>query len=71
MSNNKQSSIDWLVEKLFNSGVDTTRFIKEIEEATAMHKKEMVKTYIKGYEDKYFSYFYPEEHYNETFGGNK
>ena len=69
MSNNKQSSIDWLYNKMYEHRGNIT--IEEYEQAKAMHKEEIEKTYIKGYEDKDFSYFDPEQYYNETFGGEQ
>lgn len=68
----KQSSIDWLIEKLdqnFDYVADTL-----IEQAKAMHKEEMRDLYLnhvtkaerlKKIFEKQF-----EELYNETFGGN-
>lgn len=37
----------------------------------AMHKEEIKKAYLKGYEDKDFSYFDPKQYYELTYGGNK
>lgn len=69
MSNNKESSIDWLSEIIrFANKELYAEMFEEIAEAKAMHKEEIVKTYIKGYEDKDFSYFDHEQYYNETFG---
>jgi len=68
MSNNKQSSVAWLIDNLYLK--DSLKWQEVIEQAKAMHKEEIEKTYVKGYEDKDFSYFEPEQYYNETFGGN-
>jgi hypothetical protein len=84
MSNNKQSSIEWLIEQLKEydfSEEDDTYVIKiqswvlteKHEKAKAMHKEETIKLYY-AYED----YVLHEEgiiktfgqFYNETFGGN-
>ena len=66
MSNNKQSSVEWLVEQLFESGVDTTRFIPQIQQAKAMHKEEIIDFAMKFMmQDRPIISFY-----NETFGGN-
>ena len=73
MSNNKQSSVEWLVEQIkkdINLRLRGFDIDKALEQAKAMHKEEIEKTYIKGYEDKDFSYFDFEQYYNETFGGN-
>lgn len=49
MSNNKQNSIDWLVEKLgrYNEEI-VFLYQNEIEQAKAMHKEESIDTYIDG-----------------------
>jgi hypothetical protein len=44
---------------------------KAYEQAKAMHKEEIEQTYQKGYNDADFSYYDPEQYYNETYGGNK
>ena len=75
MSNNKQSSLDWLIEQFYaNEGMITT---KQLEQAKAMHKEEMDKvagdfwnegaSYVYNGQRKYNSF---EQYYNETFGGN-
>jgi len=75
MNNNKQSSVEWLVKEL-NQKIDFIPMskwdeIKEvIEQAKVMHKEEIEQTYQKGYNDADFSYYDPEQYYNETFGGN-
>ena len=80
---NKQSSVYWLDKRMTSLNFDyltgqvTNKEFNErskviFEKAKAMHKEEILKTYQKGYEDKDFSYFDPEQYYNETFeGGNK
>ena len=78
MSNNKQSSVEWLVKKLadltFNyiAGFLTkkeydTQCNKVIEQAVAMHKEEIIDFAMKFMmQDRPIISFY-----NETFGGNK
>lgn len=80
--NNKQSSVEWYIEKirdldyeyakgLINLGVWSKRKNALIEQAKAMHKKEMKQTYFDGWHrnignrDEDF-----EQYYNETYGGN-
>ena len=65
MSNNKQSSVDWLIEQFYaNEGMITT---KQLEQAKAMHKEEMIDFAMKFMmQDRPIISFY-----NETFGGNK
>ena len=72
----KQSSIEWFINELdktipYQHISKSQIFTDIIEQAKAMHKEEIEKTYIKGYEDKDFSYFDPEQYYNETFGGEQ
>jgi len=69
MSNNKQSSVEWLYEKMFvHRGLIT---IEEFEQAKAMHKSEIIWAHgvkMKGVNNhKCVS---GEQYYNETFGGN-
>ena len=74
MSNNKQSSIEWLIEQIQNNIHHTIRIpLDTIEQAKTMHKEETIKLYY-AYEDyvlreegiiKTFGQFY-----NETFGCN-
>ena len=67
----KQSSIEWLEEKLNN--VKPTQFcsietIKEwVEQAKEMHKKEIVEAYRFGLSDEYV--IGSKQYYKETFGG--
>jgi hypothetical protein len=66
MSNNKQSSVEWLYEKMFvHHGLIT---IEEFEQAKAMHKEEIRKAYCYGeyYKDTKLT----TDYYNETFGDN-
>lgn len=73
MSNNKQSSVEWLYNKMYEHRGNIT--IEEYEQAKAMHKEEMEHFFKRGMFlvegrlwkpiDKF------EENYNETFGGNK
>jgi len=72
MSNNKQSSVDWLWSVVEPSLTYAQKhfFSNVIEQAKAMHKDEIEQTYQKGYNDADFSYYDPEQYYNETFGGN-
>ena len=72
MSNNKQSSVEWLYEKMFvNHGRIT---IEEFQQAKAMHKEEITNAHGSKYDYSY-SQIDPkkitgDQYYNETFGGN-
>ena len=83
MSNNKQSSIEWLEDKLNN--VKPTEFcsietIKEwVEQAKQMHKAEMIQFATDYLDSKCYASFNGnvecacsvEEYYEQTYGGNK
>jgi hypothetical protein len=84
MSNNKQSSVEWYIEKildldyeyakgLITLGVWSERKNALIEQAKAMHKEEIKNAHTIGYVigggNGYIHE--PEQYYNETFGGNK
>ena len=76
MSNNKQSSVEWLIELLQEYGVDLTHINRdEFEFAKMMHKDEILKAHaigeVTGFGKANNPYFYsiqtPEKYYNETF----
>ena len=79
MSNNKQSSLDWLIAELgeyFPQGIGGIELM--VKQAKAMHKEEIDKvagdfwnegaSYVSDGQRKYNSF---EQYYNEEFGGNK
>jgi hypothetical protein len=77
MSNNKQSSVDWLVNELELYYIGESKLVhyEIIEQAKAMHKQEVIDAFGVGchvestrlihYNDM------AEQYYNEEFGGNK
>ena len=71
MSNNKQTSVEYLVEQLFPKALSAEQYY-HIEKAKAMHKSEIIWAHgikMKGVNNhKCVS---GEQYYNETFGGNK
>ena len=78
MSNNKQSSVDWLVEQIkkdINLRLRGFDIDKALEQAKAMHKEELEFAFkggmslVEGHLWKPIDKF--EEFYNEKFGGNK
>ena len=78
MSNNKQSSVEWLYEKLFNCELNIFEWQKHLEQAKAMHKEECIKYYVDsvdygdmGQHIRESLIQIAEKMYNETFGGNK
>jgi hypothetical protein len=69
MSNNKQSSIEWLLERI--EDVDSAKIWEEIKkQAKAMHKEEIIHAYNQSWHFRDKPYETGEKHYNETFGGN-
>jgi len=76
MSNNKQSSVEWLIEQYKKCFGPVIPLImnNENEKAKAMHKEE-IKTAFRIGEKFAVDYFggeldEDEQYYNETFGGN-
>ena len=69
MSNNKQSSVEWLinivVQDQLERDVPMVRWIEIFEQAKAMHKEEMKEMYLKGI-GNYDPTFKRKD--NETFG---
>ena len=78
MSNNKQSSVEYLMDKLFDPSSMVEEQLEWFEQAKAMHNKEHGNTWdasmnnfkvrgmniVRAWEDF-------DEYYNETYGGNK
>ena len=84
MSNNKQSSVEILCQKLANKlGLQAITFYidhaEEIAEAKAMHKEEMIQFATDYLDSKCYASFNGnvecacsvEEFYEQTYGGNK
>ena len=81
MSNNKQSSIDWLEEQIKDifyvaeASEMTKKFKSVYEQAKAMHKEEIESAYREGRSDQQSNEtFYnrnAELYFNETFGGEQ
>ena len=72
MSNNKQSSVEWLYNKMYEHRGNIT--IEEFEQAKAMHKEEIIDAHGVQYDYSY-NQIDPkkvtgEQYYNETYGGN-
>jgi predicted CopG family antitoxin len=79
MSNNKQSSLEWLISQLiekdllmiYGKSLEDNDLIEIIKQAKAMRKEEIINAvqscgYIGGATDEE-----AEQYYNETYGGNK
>ena len=66
MSNNKQSSIEWLEQEL--KKIPFVNVLEVFEQAKAMHKTEHFNTWWHGISENEPITF--EQYYNETFGGN-
>ena len=78
MSNNKQSSVEWLIAELgeyFPHEIGGIELM--VRKAKAMHKEEMINVWIDAYttnmkrptRDNFI--LWAENYYNETYGGNK
>ena len=77
MSNKKQNSLEWYIEETFKLSVKFERqeisqeeytlgYSNLLQQAKAMHKKEIVESHHEGY----YSFSHSgEQYYNETFGG--
>jgi hypothetical protein len=69
MTNNKQSSIDWFVEELTKQNMFMNLFSKQIEQAKAMHKEEIIDAANKLlYHNTGPGNTAAEQYYNETYG---
>ena len=66
MSNNKQSSVEWLVEKIQQAN-PSFKFDGLIRQAKAMHKEEICQ-FVSDYLDDDADII-AEQYYNETYGG--
>ena len=74
MSNNKQSSsVEWLMDKLFDPSSMVKEQLEWFEQAKAMHKEEIMDAHIEGQRvfDKFphtqWTNNQAEQYYNETF----
>ena len=77
MSNDKQSSVRWMVEELEKFELGTSEFYSKtaiINRADRMHKEEIKNAFVNGYltpfDDKN-NINADEIYYNKTYGGNK
>jgi hypothetical protein len=75
MSNNKQSSVEWLIEQYKKCFGPVIPLImnNENEKAKAMHKEEIMNAHFEGQCDETEGYplEIAKEYYNETYGGDK
>ena len=86
MSNNKQSSVEWVIENLTlihallsrrEIGVEffNRKYNEIVEQGKAMHKEEMFEyirqKYCIGHKSLEFHRLEFEQYYNETFGGEQ
>ena len=70
MSNNKQSSVEWLWDKLVNKPLKISDLVKLLEQAKAMHKEEMIE-FCYSWSHERADKIDIDKDYNETFGVNK
>jgi hypothetical protein len=75
MSNNKQSSVEWLIEQYKKCFGPVIPLImnNENEKAKAMHKEEIMNAHFEGQCDETEGYplEIAKKYYNETYGGKK
>ena len=75
MSNNKQSSVEWLIEQYKKCFGPVIPLImnNENEKAKAMHKEEIMNAHFEGQCDETEGYplEIAKKYYNETYGGDK
>ena len=64
MSNNKQSSIEFLYNKMYEHRGNIT--IEEYEQAKAMHEQEIMNSFVMGLRN-WDSELIPEDYYKQTF----
>ena len=70
MSNNKQSSIEWLIEHYTFADLTAESWEMIRQQAKAMHKEEIREALIDGaINERVIEYRIPH-YYNETFGGS-
>ena len=67
MSNNKQSSVEWLVEKMLTQDWYTYKSLEYIKQAKAMHKEEIKEALIDGSMNSTLIEYRIPQYYNETF----
>jgi len=65
MSNNKQTSADWLFQQLWETPKDKFTWYSILEQAKDMEKEQIIEAYKYGNQSDV--YFKPEQYYNETF----
>ena len=70
MSNNKQSSVDFLINLLTEKGYAGVLSEDEVEQAKAMHEAEMVQ-FALFFSRAQVSRTNVTDEYNETFGGSR
>ena len=66
MSNNKQSSVEWLMDKLFDSSYMQKEQLEWFEHAKEIHRTEIIESYASGSNDRLKNTI-NTNYYNETF----
>ena len=67
MSNKKQSSVKWLIEQVKKEHPFWTDIF---EQAKAMHKEEIITTYVQGWTERFSPTGTAKNYYTKTFGGD-
>jgi hypothetical protein len=72
MESIKQTATEWLYEQLTSTWFDKTSGQHILEQAKAMEKEQIIKSYEEGHFHLELDSYNPEQYYNETYkGGNK
>ena len=66
MSNNKQSSVEWLMDKLFDPSYMQKEQLEWFEHAKEIHRTEIIESYASGSNDRLKNTI-NTNYYNETF----
>lgn len=64
MNEPKQTAVDFLIEKLFEKGFDTTRVIPDIEQAKEMERQQIIDAYWGGLNGTINDYSQSKTHVN-------
>ena len=68
MSNNKQTSVDWLFQQLWEAPKDKLTWYSILEPAKEMEKQQIIEAIIKGHTESLFGRVCDsEKYYNETY----
>jgi|688.fasta_scaffold46866_9 hypothetical protein len=70
----KQTTVEWLIERIINGGIYTKEMLKDLEQAKEMEKQQIINARISAPQttgDIMLDKEEAEYYINETYGGNK